>query len=81
MPLVHAPLVPPMTLLMPGNGLIMPNAAAAAMSRSPAIAGSASSLQSMSYQVGGAVGGLLVSLLFDGTPRPLFLSIALCSET
>lgn len=32
----------------------------------------------MTYQAGGAVGGMLVSLMFDGTPRPLFFAIALC---
>lgn len=73
-----AMLVAPMALVMLGNGMIMPNATAAAMSRFPAIAGSAASLQAMSYQVGGALVGLLVSLMFDGTPRPLFLTIALC---
>lgn len=69
--------VPPMALVMLGNGLIMPNATAAAMSRFSAIAGSASSLQAMSYQVCGAVAAVVVALMFDGTPRPLFLSIAL----
>lgn len=69
--------VPPMALVMLGNGLIMPNATAAAMSRFPAIAGSASSLQAMSYQVCGAVAAVVVALMFDGTPRPLFLSIAI----
>ncbi|MFM9969373.1 MAG: multidrug effflux MFS transporter [Burkholderiales bacterium] len=72
-------LAPAMALVMLGNGLIMPNATAAAMSRFPLIAGAAASLQAMAYQVGGAVVGLLVSLLFDGTPRPLFFAVALCS--
>ena len=72
-------LVPAMAVVMFGNGLIMPNATAAAMSRFASIAGAASSLQAMTYQLGGAVGGLIVSLMFDGTPRPLFLAIALCS--
>ena len=70
-------IVAPVALIMLGNGLIMPNATAAAMSRFSAIAGSASSLQAMSYQVCGAAAAVLVALMFDGTPRALFLSVAL----
>ncbi len=67
----------PMGLFMIGNGLIMPNASAAALSPFPRIAGCAASLQAMLYLMGGAATGLAVSALFDGTSRPLCTVIGL----
>ena len=68
----------PMALYMLGNGLIMPSASAAALTPFPKVAGAASSLLAMMYLLGGAVLGVVISALFDGTSRPLCTAIGLC---
>jgi MFS transporter, DHA1 family, multidrug resistance protein len=68
----------PMALYMLGNGLIMPSASAAALTPFPKIAGAASSLLAMMYLLGGAILGVVISALFDGTSRPLCTAIGLC---
>jgi DHA1 family bicyclomycin/chloramphenicol resistance-like MFS transporter len=71
-------IVLPMALYMLGNGLIMPSASAAALSPFPRIAGAASSLLAMLYLLGGAMLGVVISVLFDGSSRPLCTAIGLC---
>lgn len=59
-------------------GLILPNASAAAMASHGQMAGTASAmLGAIQFAMAAAAGGL-VSLLHDGSPRPLMLVMALC---
>lgn len=66
-----------MGIFMVGNGLIIPNSTAAALSPFPSMAGAASSLQSVLYQIFGALAAILLAALSDGTMRPFCLGIGL----
>jgi DHA1 family bicyclomycin/chloramphenicol resistance-like MFS transporter len=57
------------------NGLIMPNAQAAAVSVNPRIAGSASGLMSFMQMSTGAVFAQLVGIVQDGTPLPMVIVV------
>ena len=67
----------PITLCLSAQGLVFPNAIVGALSRHAGQAGSASALTG-TLQFGlGAVSGLVVGLLSDGTPRPMALLMLL----
>jgi DHA1 family bicyclomycin/chloramphenicol resistance-like MFS transporter len=57
------------------NGLIMPNAQAAAVSVNPRIAGSASGLMSFMQMSTGAVFAQTVGIVQDGTPIPMVIVV------
>jgi DHA1 family bicyclomycin/chloramphenicol resistance-like MFS transporter len=57
------------------NGLIMPNAQAAAVSINPRIAGSASGLASFVQMTTGAVFAQLAGVVQDGTPIPMVILV------
>ncbi len=57
------------------NGLIMPNAQAAALSINPRMAGSASGLMSFLQMTTGAVFAQLAGVLQDGTPIPMVIVV------
>src|SRR4051812_29958056 len=59
-------------------GLILPNAAAAAMAPFPHQAGAASALLGMLQFAVGAATGAIVGVFHDGTPLPMALTIAAC---
>ncbi len=63
----------PVALTMTANGFLGPNAAVGALSRHAAHAGSASALMGTAQFVFGALSGLLVGVLADGTARPMAL--------
>jgi MFS transporter, DHA1 family, multidrug resistance protein len=60
-------------------GLILPNAAAAAMAPFPHQAGVASALLGTSQFTIGAATGALVGIFHDGTARPMALTMAACA--
>ena len=61
------------------NGLIMPNAQAAAVSINPRIAGSASGLMSFMQMSTGAAFAQLAGVLQDGTPLPMVFVVTAAS--
>lgn len=61
------------------NGLIMPNAQAAAVSVNPRIAGSASGLMSFMQMAVGAVFAQLAGVVQDGTPIPMVILVTIAS--
>ncbi|HUW79665.1 MAG TPA: multidrug effflux MFS transporter [Acidocella sp.] len=62
-----------------GFGLITPCAMVGALSRHQAHAGSASALLGTMQYSGGAIAGLAVGVLADGTSRPMALTMLLCA--
>ncbi|NKB49461.1 MAG: Bcr/CflA family efflux MFS transporter [Alphaproteobacteria bacterium] len=61
------------------NGLIMPNAQAAAVSINPRIAGSASGLMSFMQMSTGAIFAQAVGIVQDGTPVPMVIVVTLAA--
>jgi DHA1 family bicyclomycin/chloramphenicol resistance-like MFS transporter len=61
--------LPPLFVFVSCQGFVNPNATVGALSRHAAHAGSASALMGMGQFVLGAISGLLVGVLTDGTPR------------
>ena len=68
----------PMAIFMFGNGVLIPSTTAAAISPFPALAGLASSLQSIIHLTCGIFLAFALSLAFDGTTLPLAASIGIC---
>jgi DHA1 family bicyclomycin/chloramphenicol resistance-like MFS transporter len=62
-----------------GFGLVMPCAMVGALSRHQAHAGSASALLGTLQYTGGAIAGILVGLLADGTAGPMAATMLLCA--
>ncbi len=62
-----------------GFGLLLPCAMVGALSRHQAHAGSASALLGTLQYGGGAIAGLAMGTLADGTARPMALAILLCA--
>jgi DHA1 family bicyclomycin/chloramphenicol resistance-like MFS transporter len=62
-----------------GFGLVMPCAMVGALSRHQAHAGSASALLGTLQYTGGAIAGILVGLLADGTAGPMAVTMLLCA--
>jgi DHA1 family bicyclomycin/chloramphenicol resistance-like MFS transporter len=62
-----------------GFGLITPNAMVGAMTRHQAHAGSAAALLGTMQYSGGAVTGLAMGILGDGTARPMACAMLLCA--
>jgi DHA1 family bicyclomycin/chloramphenicol resistance-like MFS transporter len=71
-----AAVVAPMTVFMVGNGLVMPNGMAGAIIPFPRTAGTASALSGFLQMGAGALGGIAVGHLHDGTARPMATLIA-----
>jgi DHA1 family bicyclomycin/chloramphenicol resistance-like MFS transporter len=67
----------PIFLMMSTQGFIMPNATVGALSRHAAHAGSASALMGTMQFCLGAVSGVVVGVMTDGTARPMALLIVL----
>jgi len=61
------------------NGLIMPNAQAAAVSINPRIAGAASGLMSFLQMTVGAVFAQAAGIVQDGTPRPMVILVTIAA--
>ncbi len=61
--------LPPLFVFVSCQGFVNPNTTVGALSRHAAHAGSASALMGMGQFVLGAISGLLVGVLTDGTPR------------
>ncbi len=74
-----AAVVVPMFVFMVAFMLTMPPATAGALTPFPDIAGSASSLLSFCQFVVASTAALLVGLTFDGTSRPMAITIAIAS--
>lgn len=72
-----AAIIAPMTVYMFASGFINPAATAAALSPFPKIAGSAASLVGFLQMLVGAITGVILSLLFDGTARPMATAIGI----
>jgi Na+/melibiose symporter-like transporter len=66
----------PMTVYMFGQGLVMPNATAAAMAPHGRAAGVVSSVMGFLQTGGAALSGYLVGLFYDRTPLSLALTVA-----
>jgi DHA1 family bicyclomycin/chloramphenicol resistance-like MFS transporter len=62
-----------------GFGLLLPCSLVGALSRHQAHAGSASALLGTMQFVGGAITGLLMGVLADGTARPMAATMLLCA--
>ena len=69
----------PSTVMAFANGLIMPNAQAAAVSINPQIAGSASGLMSFMQMMTGAVFAQTVGVIQDGTPLPMVFVVTIAA--
>jgi DHA1 family bicyclomycin/chloramphenicol resistance-like MFS transporter len=69
----------PSTGMAFANGLIMPNAQAAAISINPQIAGSASGLMSFIQMTTGAIFAQTVGVVQDGTPIPMVLIVTIAA--
>ncbi|MDH3738223.1 MAG: Bcr/CflA family drug resistance efflux transporter, partial [Alphaproteobacteria bacterium] len=69
----------PATGMAFANGLIMPNAQAAAVSINPRIAGAASGLMSFLQMSTGAVFAQIVGVVQDGTPVPMVIVVTLAA--
>ena len=70
------PLVAPMVLYCYAQGLVMPNAVAAAMEPVPHMAGLAASLLGFTQMVAASLSGYVVNLLYNATPLPMAAVIA-----
>jgi DHA1 family bicyclomycin/chloramphenicol resistance-like MFS transporter len=66
----------PMTLYTAGVGLVMPNSMAGAIGPFPTMAGAASALLGFTQMAIAALVGVAVGAAFDGTTRPMALTIA-----
>jgi DHA1 family bicyclomycin/chloramphenicol resistance-like MFS transporter len=66
----------PMALFQFGNGMVMPNTVAGAMAPFPQAAGSASALAGFAQMATGALSGLVLGRLHDGSARPMTLLVA-----
>jgi DHA1 family bicyclomycin/chloramphenicol resistance-like MFS transporter len=66
----------PMAVFMVGNGMVMPNGMAGAITPFPRMAGTASALSGFLQMAAGALGGIAVGHLHDGTARPMATIIA-----
>jgi DHA1 family bicyclomycin/chloramphenicol resistance-like MFS transporter len=73
-----AGILPPLFICIAGFGLVAPNSAAAAMAPHGQIAGSASALLGTLQFVVGAIAGMLVGALHNGTAIPMASVIAGC---
>jgi DHA1 family bicyclomycin/chloramphenicol resistance-like MFS transporter len=62
-----------------GFGLVLPCATVGALSRHQAHAGSASALLGTLQYGGGAIAGLVVGMLADGSARPMAATMLLCA--
>jgi DHA1 family bicyclomycin/chloramphenicol resistance-like MFS transporter len=71
-------LLAPLFLFVASLGFVAPNATALAMGPQGRNAGSASALLGVTQFTLGGIAGGLVSALYDGTPLPMALVIALC---
>ena len=78
-PLGAFPIAAGLLLCECGFGLLTPNALVGAMSRHQAHAGSASALFGTLQYTGGALAGLLVGVLADGTARPMAFVMLACA--
>jgi len=67
----------PITLMLSATGLIAPNTAVGALMRHAHQAGSASALLGTLQYGMGALGGTLVTLIADGTARPMALMVGI----
>ena len=65
-----------MALYQLGNGMVMPNTMAGAITPFPRMAGAASALAGFLQMLAGAAAGMVVGRLHDGTARPMALMIA-----
>jgi DHA1 family bicyclomycin/chloramphenicol resistance-like MFS transporter len=74
-----AGLLPPLFVCIAGYGLVAPNATAAAMAPYGAMAGSASALLGTLQFSVGAMAGILVGVLHNGTALPMAGMIAACA--
>ncbi|WP_241503721.1 multidrug effflux MFS transporter [Ferruginivarius sediminum] len=72
-----ATVVPPMAVFMAGAGMVLPNATVGAVGRYRTVAGTASALLGFLQMGTGAVAGVAVGQLADGTARPMAGVIAL----
>lgn len=73
------PIVAALLVSEAGFGLISPCAMVGALSRHQAHAGSASALLGTLQYTGGAIAGLAVGVLADGTARPMAAAMLLCA--
>jgi len=71
-----AAVIVPMALFQFGNGMVMPNAVVGAMAPFPQAAGSASALAGFVQMATGALSGLVLGRLHDGSARPMTLLVA-----
>lgn len=72
-------LLPPLFICIAGYGLVAPNATAAAMAPYGRMAGSASALLGTLQFSVGALAGVLVGVLHNGTALPMAAMIAVCA--
>ncbi|TAN47520.1 MAG: Bcr/CflA family efflux MFS transporter [Rhodospirillales bacterium] len=70
-----AAVVGPMSLMFFSVGLVLPNSSAGAIGPFPQMAGSASSLLGFLQTGTGALAGMLIGHLHDGSPRPMALLV------
>jgi DHA1 family bicyclomycin/chloramphenicol resistance-like MFS transporter len=73
------PIAGMLTLSEAGVGLLLPCSMVGALSRHQAHAGSASALLGTMQFTGGAITGLLMGVLADGTARPMAAAMLLCA--
>jgi DHA1 family bicyclomycin/chloramphenicol resistance-like MFS transporter len=78
-PLGALPVVAALLLCELGFGLVQPCAMVGALSRHQAHAGSASALLGTMTYAAGAIAGLAVGILADGTARPMAAAMLLCA--
>jgi DHA1 family bicyclomycin/chloramphenicol resistance-like MFS transporter len=78
-PLGALPIAGGLLLCEAGFGLLGPNSLVGAMSRHQAHAGSASALFGTLQYTGGALAGLLVGVLADGTAKPMAFVMLACA--
>jgi DHA1 family bicyclomycin/chloramphenicol resistance-like MFS transporter len=71
-----AAVIVPMALFQFGNGMVMPNTVVGAMAPFPQAAGSASALAGFVQMATGALSGLVLGRLHDGSARPMTLLVA-----
>ncbi|MBI1737184.1 MAG: multidrug effflux MFS transporter [Candidatus Rokubacteria bacterium] len=71
-----AAIVGPMALFQFGNGLVMPNVIAGAVAPFPRHAGAASALAGFLQMVSGALSGMLLGAVHDGSARPMGFLVA-----
>jgi DHA1 family bicyclomycin/chloramphenicol resistance-like MFS transporter len=71
-----AAVIVPMALFQFGNGMVMPNAVAGAIAPFPRAAGAASALAGFAQMTTGALSGLVLGRLHDGSAMPMTLLVA-----